>query len=194
MQVVWWICGVGHGTPDGTPDIKKVHFSSTPQPLGGVLLVVHPMYSRTRSGLLVGVGRYQIFADTPICRYWPMPICRHCRYRYCWKEYLQLFLIADTDAADTEKCADISDIDTSIGPSLAVGLLRWESSWSIIYDVIRLILDLDVQYFVIWDTFHDKERHCKYFLKILRGSWVLLKMLFGFAALDRTIFGNFCLH
>ena len=44
--------GIGHGTPGRTPGNKKVHFSSTPQPQGGVLLVVHPtcMYSRTRSG------------------------------------------------------------------------------------------------------------------------------------------------
>ncbi len=43
-------CGIGHGTPGGTPGIKKVHFSSTPEPRWGVLLVVHPMYSRTPSG------------------------------------------------------------------------------------------------------------------------------------------------
>ncbi len=35
--------------------------------------------------LLVGMGRYHISADTPICRYRPLPICRYCQYRYCWK-------------------------------------------------------------------------------------------------------------
>ncbi len=39
---------VGHGTPGGTLGIKKVHFSSTPQPLGGVLLVYHALqYNKT---------------------------------------------------------------------------------------------------------------------------------------------------
>ncbi len=32
----------------------------------------------------------------------------------------QHFLIADTDTADTEKCADIADTDTGIGPSLEI--------------------------------------------------------------------------
>ncbi len=50
MYNFYYKCGIGHGTPGGTPGLKKVHFSSTPQPLRGVLLVVHPMYSRTRSG------------------------------------------------------------------------------------------------------------------------------------------------
>ncbi len=69
--------------------------------------------------LKLGMGRYHIFADTPICRYWPLPIppipipldraaSAHffaCRYRYClyWKRC---------------RYADISDTDTSIGPSL----------------------------------------------------------------------------
>ncbi len=35
--------------------------------------------------------------------------------------YRQHILIADTDTADTEKCADISDTDTGIGPSLVFG-------------------------------------------------------------------------
>ncbi len=46
-------CGIGHGTPGGTPGNKKVHFSSTARPLGGVLLVAHPMYSRTPSGMIL---------------------------------------------------------------------------------------------------------------------------------------------
>ena len=35
-------------------------------------------------------------------------------------QYRQPFLIADTNTADTEKCADISDTDTGVGPSLMV--------------------------------------------------------------------------
>ncbi len=44
------LTSVGRGTPGGTPGIKKVYFSSTPRPLGGVPLVVHPMCTHTRSG------------------------------------------------------------------------------------------------------------------------------------------------
>ena len=33
----------------------------------------------------LGMGRYHIFADTPICRYYPLPICRYCRYCRFWK-------------------------------------------------------------------------------------------------------------
>ncbi len=50
VQLLLGKYGIGHGTPGGTPGNKKVNFSSTPQPQRGVLLVVHPMYSRTRSG------------------------------------------------------------------------------------------------------------------------------------------------
>ncbi len=47
---------------------------------------------------LVGIGQYHSFADTPISFF---------------------FFVADTD---TEKCADIYDTDTSIGPSLKINM------------------------------------------------------------------------
>ena len=48
-----------------------MHFSSTPQPLRGVLWVVHPMYSRTRSGYLSTTSS-QRQGDSGIVHHWSL--------------------------------------------------------------------------------------------------------------------------
>ncbi len=54
--------------------------------------------------------------------------------------------------------------------------LRRESSWRSLSNVIWLILDLDAQYFDIWDTFHDNDWSDRY--KELYISCMLMKVHF----------------
>ncbi len=68
--------------------------------------------------------------DGPIpyfCRYADIDLCRYAdiadtdtvgKSSFSTFGISAPFFIVDTDTADTEKCADISDTDTGIGPSL----------------------------------------------------------------------------
>ena len=87
---------------------------------------------------LLGMGRYYIFVDTPILT---IPGLLERAASKIFQRVLdcqnrtsrQHVLIADTDTADNEKCADISDTDTGIGPSLSITTRGdyWSGTWKV---------------------------------------------------------------